>query len=87
MSSKTPLSSQEPFPTAQQGQKVKHISVEDLSDQLTDIKVGIAKNAAMERLTNDLASKWEPHGTHCPQSKEDDVSQSASRSADAGAKS
>ncbi|KAI4958096.1 hypothetical protein J4E86_003692 [Alternaria arbusti] len=60
MSSKYPNTNPASSPTAQKGQKANDASVGDLSERLTDVKIGISKNVAMEDLTKDLASKWEP---------------------------
>ena len=57
--------------TAEKGQKANDSSVGDLNERLTDVKIGISKNAAMEDLTKDLASKWEPYGAHSSQPKGD----------------
>ena len=50
--------------TAPHGQTNQQNQFDDLSDQLTDVKIGIKKDAAMEDLTNALESKWEPNGTY-----------------------
>ena len=71
MSSKHPNTNPATSSTAQRGQKANDASVRDLSERLTDVKIGISKNAAMEDLTKDLASKWEPYGAHSSQPKDD----------------
>jgi len=78
MSSKHPNTNQATSSIAQKGQKANDSSVEDLSEQLTDVKIGISKNTAMESLTKDLASKWEPYGAHSSQPKGDGRAQGAS---------
>ncbi|KAI4649693.1 hypothetical protein J4E93_004013 [Alternaria ventricosa] len=55
--------------TALEGQKANDSSVGDLSERLTDVKIGVSENTAMENLTKDLASKWEPYGAHSSQPK------------------
>ena len=69
MSSKHPNTNPATSSTAQKGHKANDSSVGDLSERLTDVKIGISKNVSMEDLTKDLASKWEPYGAHSSQPK------------------
>jgi len=78
MSSKHPNTNPATSSTAQQEQKANDPSVRDLSERLTDVKIDISKNSAMESLTKDLASKWEPYGAHSSQPKGDGRAQGAS---------
>jgi len=71
MPSKHPNTSQATSSTVQKGQKANDSSVGDLSERLTDVKIGISKNDAMEGLTRDMASKWEPYGAHSSQPEGD----------------
>lgn len=64
--------------TALEGQKANDSSVGDLSERLTDVKIGVSENTAMENLTKDLASKWEPYGAHSSQPKGDGRAQGTS---------
>jgi len=78
MSSKHPNANTATSSTAQRGQKANDSSVGELSERFTDVKIGISKNAAMEDLTKDLASKWKPYGAHSSQPKGDGRAQGAS---------
>lgn len=78
MSSKHPNINPATSSTAQKGQKANDSSVGDLSERLTDVKIGISKNATMEGLTKDLASKWEPYSAYSSQPKGDGRAQGTS---------
>ncbi|KAG9195752.1 hypothetical protein G6011_00873 [Alternaria panax] len=54
------------------------VSVKDVGDQFTSMKVDVKNDAAVDSLANALASKWEPYRTHGLQSKGDMDMQSTS---------
>jgi hypothetical protein len=58
-SENTPLHTATKTPSNEQTSKQQ---LDELGNRLADVKVGNRKDAAMEGLTNALASKWEPNG-------------------------
>jgi hypothetical protein len=60
-------------PKASSSDQTSKQQLDKLGNRLADVKVGLRKDAAMEGLTNALASKWEPNGIRKSSSGSADV--------------